>query len=141
MGIEKGKFLNKGPKCNIQQEDFVVFEKAFGRYYFIKSTLGYARLAGANQAIVWEPTRVDSDDAYIWRFAVMSDGGVQLLSKAPGNNTLRVKNRVFWSEKFDDEIKKEKWFLRKDCNPKNANINRDGSTTIYSEDNIAETFE
>lgn len=48
MGIEEGIFKNRGNKCQFVEDDMVVFEKSFGRYYFIRTKLGYAKYAGAN---------------------------------------------------------------------------------------------
>lgn len=53
MGSKNNRFQNKGNTCDYVADDAVVFEKSFGRYYFIKTKFGYARYEGANKAVSW----------------------------------------------------------------------------------------
>lgn len=47
MGIEDGKYQNRGRKCDIKEADLVVFEAVFGTTVRIRTTLGYATFVDA----------------------------------------------------------------------------------------------
>ena len=111
----------------------VVFEKSFGRYYFIRSGLGYATFAGANQPVAWSENKVESDDNQIWRLTIMSNGSVQFISKAPGNRTLDVRNWVLNTDILDDVVDREEFLMRKDCLEQTSELNRNGETTVMSQ--------